>query len=460
MKTLFLILYLVGILIVGIFASRKIKNQNDYYIAGRKGSLLLVTGSLLATILGASAVLGTVNLGFTQGWASSWLLLTASLGLFALYPIAGYVRRYGKITLPEMIGDFYGKQAKTLASIIIPFAWIGIVAAQMIGAAKILSSFYNLNYTEGVLIASSVFIFNTLIGGQMSVLRTDFVQIILILTGIGLVSLFLLSGSYGPALPPARTFPFNDHFSVLDLFVLIMIHSSTFFVGPDIYSRIFCARDEKTAKRSVLIAAIILIPVAFMLSYCGVYSHFMFPGLNIKTSSGLITLIEHTLPDWGIGVLTAALLAAVMSAAATTLLTSSIILSDVTSHGLQQEKSLRNTRIYVILVGIVSMFFALWVQSIIDALLTALTFFSGAFIIPTAAGIMGFRTTSGHSSRAILIGGLVAVAGKLIGIRLNLFYGNLIIISGFVINALLLFYPYKFGKNDITSKLAKPIETK
>ncbi|MDP4206759.1 MAG: hypothetical protein Q8859_12280, partial [Bacteroidota bacterium] len=286
-----------------------------------------------------------------------------------------------------------------------------------------------------------VFIFYTLIGGHISVLKTDFSQILLILAGIGLMGAFLLSGSYGPVFPPARPFPFNENFSTLDLFILFITHSSTYFVGPDIYSRLFCSRDEKTAKRSVLISALVLLPVAFLLSYSGVYCNYLFPGFNYKTSSGLITLIQHILPNWGIGILVAALLAAVMSSASTTLLTSSLIMSDLTTHGLEKKNSLRNTKIYLVIIGIISMLFALWVQSIIDALLTALTFFSGAFIIPTAAGLLGFRTSSRKCVGAILIGGLVALTGKLVSINLNHVGGNLLIVAGFLVNALILFVP-------------------
>ncbi|MGV8096516.1 MAG: hypothetical protein AB2L24_32060 [Mangrovibacterium sp.] len=49
-----------------------------------------------------------------------------------------------------------------------------------------------------------------------------------------------------------------------------MTFSSTFVVGPDIYSRVFCARDEATARKSVIMVASVLIPFAFVLIYLGV----------------------------------------------------------------------------------------------------------------------------------------------------------------------------------------------
>jgi len=145
--------------LIGIHSSRKIRSERDYYVAGKRGNLWQITGSLLATILGSSAILGTADLALTQGWAASWLLLSASAGLFLLVPVSMVVRRQGKYTLPQMIGDFYGIEAKMISSFIISFAWIGIVAAQIIGAAKILNGFTGLGYSIGVWGSGAVFIF-------------------------------------------------------------------------------------------------------------------------------------------------------------------------------------------------------------------------------------------------------------------------------------------------------------
>lgn len=150
MKETIPIIYLFILVIIGIYSARKIKTKSDYFVAGRKGSVIQITGSLLATILGGSAILGTINLTATQGWAASWLLISASIGLIALIPLAKYVRRLGNYTLPELIGHFYGAKAKVFASIIIPIAWTGIVAAQIIASAKIANAFFDIAYTNGV----------------------------------------------------------------------------------------------------------------------------------------------------------------------------------------------------------------------------------------------------------------------------------------------------------------------
>ena len=425
---------------IGIISARKIRSRSDYYVAGKRGNLWQITGSLLATILGSSAILGTADLALTQGWAASWLLISASVGLFVLVPFSMVVRRHGKYTLPQMIGDFYGIEAKMISSFIISFAWIGIIAAQIIGAAKILNGFTGLDYSIAVWGSGAVFIFYTVIGGQISVLKTDLYQTAIILLGILITALYILFSE--PVSPMAMTslkFPFNEGFRVFDLVVLVLTYSTTFVVGPDIYSRIFCAENEHIARKSVLISAIVLIPFSLCITFLGVFAAYKFPELQLQKGSALIPVMISTLPEWAVGLLIAALLSAVMSSGSTALLTSATIISDPVSKGLEQPESLRNTKIIMLIIGILSIILSLNIQSIIQSLLIALTIFSGAFIVPTVAGLLGFRASKIRSSKAMITGGVIALTGKIIALNGENILGNLLIIIGFVFNALILF---------------------
>jgi solute:Na+ symporter, SSS family len=436
-----IIVYVLFMILVGINSSRKIRTGGDYFVAGKRGNLWQITGSLLATILGSSAILGTADLALTQGWAASWLLLSASFGLLLLVPVSMIVRRQGKYTLPQMIGDFYGHEAKIISSFIIAVAWIGIIAAQIIGAARILTGFTGLNYSAGVWGAGAVFIFYTIIGGQISVLKTDLYQSIIIIGGILLTAIYILfTNQVSPAQMTRLHFPFNEGFHLFDLIVLVLTYSATFVVGPDIYSRIFCAENELIARKSVLISALVLIPFSVCITFLGVFAAYKFPEVHLQNGSALIPVMLYSLPQWGIGLLIAALLSAVMSSGSTALLTSATIVSDPLSKGLERRHSMRNTKIIMLAIGILSILLSLYVHSIIQSLLLALTIFSGAFIVPTIAGLFGFTTVRSWSSLAMISGGIIALTGKIIALTGWNKTGNLIIISGFAVNAMLLFF--------------------
>jgi len=444
MKVTILIIYGIILLLIGIYSFLKIKTPFDFFLAGKKTGVWQISGSLLATILGGSAILGTIGLSESQSWASSWYILSASLGLFGLLPIVRKVYLKGKFTLPELIGQYYGESARKVTSVIIPIAWLGIVAAQIIAGAQILVSFFGMNYSTGVLTTGIIFIIYTYIGGQVSIMKTDLFQAFFILGGVVLTAIMIPTNQL-PALPDFNAnFPFNEHFSPFDLFILILTFSSTFVVGPDIYSRVFCAKDSKTAFRSVLIIALILIPFAFILSYVGTYAAAFHSG--VENSSALINLANIYLPEWASGILVAALISAVLSTASTTLLTAAMILSELFHKDINNQKSFKQTKLFIIGIAILSMIISLKVTSIVSSLLLALSFYSGAFIIPMIAALFNLPYNRRYAIAAMLAGGILALTGKLMMTFNYTETGQLILISGFLINVLMLFSPFGKGK--------------
>jgi SSS family solute:Na+ symporter len=443
MKVTILILYGIVLLVIGILSALKIKSPSDYFVGGRRNGPFQISGSLLASILGGSAILGSVNLAIHQTWAAAWYLLSASAGLWFLFPLVRKVSRYGKFTLTDMLGRFYGNTARKSASVIIPLAWTGIVAAQLIAAAKILFSLFALPYTDGVIISSAIFIIYTLIGGQVSILKTDFIQAIIILAGIVCSAIFLSLTPGTHVSPVTESFPFNSNFSPTDLLILFLTFSSTFIVGPDIYSRVFCARDQQTARKSIAIVAGILIPFAFVLTYLGVFAVENLSQEQLTHSVVLIDLIAQYLPEWVLGLMAAALLSAVLSSADTTLLTASMMLSELFQEDIDNRKSLNTTRLFIVLIGLASMLIALQVTSIIGTLLLALAFYSGAFIVPIIAALANLNVNKARSIVAMLCGGLTALAGKIMVSTYHYGWANWVIVGAFVLNFLILMTPEK-----------------
>ena len=439
-----ILIYFVFIVGIGVYSAFRIKKPSDYYVAGKKAGLLPVSGSLLATILGGSALMGTIELSQSRGWAALWFLFSAAIGLFVLAPISKYVSRYGNYTLPELLGKFYGRKAERFSTLIIPLAWLGIVAAQIIAAAQILQGLGFISYQNAAILSGLVFIAYTLLGGQLSILKTDTLQAVLIIGGLVTLLIFAVQSPEHSQVEPLKLSAlFNSKFSVVDLIVLLMTYSVTFIVGPDIYSRLFCAGSEKTARRSIIIVASILIPVSFALTYLGVYSG----GEN----EGIMAFAGHLLPNWAYGLFIAALLSAVMSSADTTLLTSSMILSELFSGNLESKKSLPLTRWLVIIIGILSLLIALYITSVIQALLLALSFFSGAFVVPMLSGLLKIRVNSNNIIWAILLGGTVALSGKLMTLNNLTTGGNMVIISSYFVNAFMLLYKHKSANNNLNS---------
>jgi SSS family solute:Na+ symporter len=436
---LILLVYFAVMTAIGIYSFFKLKTVSDYYVSGKKGSWWLISGSLFATIIGGSAILGTIELSQKAGWAAIWFLTSASLGLFVLALIAPKVSRLGHYTLPEMIALFYGHRAERTASVLIPVAWLGIISVQIIAGAKTLESLHLMSYNLGALICAVVYIGYTILGGQKSILKTDFVQALIIFTGLILLFVLRITSFHGEHIIPMETKPIlNEHFNLIDLFILVITYSVTFVVGPDIYSRIFCAGNEKIARKSVILVAFLLLPVAFMLTFLGITAH---SGSTASNATSFILPGASYLPFWGLGIMVTVMLSAIMSSAATTLLSSSTILTELFILNLNQHRSLHFTRLFVLLQGSISLWIALKVTSILGTLMISLSFFSGAFILPVLAGIAGWKVNKKTAFAAMIAGGFTALTGKILQQIFHFEWGYWLIVAAYIINGVLLFFP-------------------
>jgi SSS family solute:Na+ symporter len=154
------------------------------------------------------------------------------------------------------------------------------------------------------------------------------------------------------------------------------------------YSRLFCARDGKTARRSALWAALLLIPVAAAVTIIGMGAAALYP--DISPGDAFPTLITGVLPEFLGGIVLAALLCAFMSSADTTLITAGTILSvDIIGKIRPEADSkvlLKITRWGIVGLGLVSLAVAWRMQNIVNAILFAYTVYSGGRIVPILAG--------------------------------------------------------------------------
>jgi len=138
LELVIVILYFVVVVAIGLYNRKKTQTIDEFVVAGRKGSSLFITGSLLATIVGGSATIGMSGMAFRQGLTGSWWLLAGTAGLIVLgFLFAKKVRNYALYTIPELIEKQYDSRVALAGSILVVVSWVGIVAGQIIAAGKI-----------------------------------------------------------------------------------------------------------------------------------------------------------------------------------------------------------------------------------------------------------------------------------------------------------------------------------
>jgi SSS family solute:Na+ symporter len=185
--------YCLAMIGVGLAARKKVGSQNGFFVAHRQVGLAFITGSFIATAVGGSVTVGMAGLGFGQGLTGAWWLLVGSIGLVILGVFfARRVRGAALYTLPELAEKQYDRRVGLAASILIVVAWVGVVAGQIVAAGKVMSILGMGSIDLWMVIFTAVFVAYTVIGGQLSVVRTDLFQAVIVYTGVFLaLALFL-----------------------------------------------------------------------------------------------------------------------------------------------------------------------------------------------------------------------------------------------------------------------------
>jgi SSS family solute:Na+ symporter len=448
LQLLIIIAYFLAIIGIGVWSRRRAKNQNGFFVAHRRGTLLLITGSLVATAIGASSTVGMAGLGFAQGLTGAWWLLAGTVGLLILgFFFAKKVRAAALYTLPELAGKQYDSRMSLASAVLIVIAWTGVVAGQIVAAGKVLSILGVGSLVFWMIVFSLVFITYTILGGQFSVIRTDVFQAAILLGGI-FVALALAFANVGglsgleASLPATYfAFPVSPEFDWRMLLSFLILVGATYVVGPDMYTRLFCAKEEITAQRSAFLSAFLFIPLAFAVVLIGMSAKVLYPGILPEQAfpqviSGILS------PALG-GLILAALVAALMSSADTCLLSQSVILTqDVLKRfhpSLDEAKTVLLTRLSVVILGLIGLGLALVLKGVISSLLFAYTIFTCGLVVPVIAGFYRERLklTSQAALVALVGGGVTGLLGKIPGLDIPM--KDDLGLIGFAVSAILLF---------------------
>jgi len=405
-----LIAYGVLLLAIGLLDMGRAKSFDAYVLADRNRGWFLVGTSILASVVGASATLGVADLAFRKGFPAFWWLGSGALGLLVcgLF-IARRIREIRVCTLADLVGIMIGSPARRAVSLVIVIGWTGIIAAQFTAAARILLALAGWSYLQALAVAGAVILAYCVLGGQLSVLKTDLLQFLLIVAGLA-AALGYLYGKTG--LPPGgvRLELLNDSFGWKDFWYFQLIVGSGFIIGPDIFSRLLTSRDSATARRSALLAGAALLPVSAAIVAIGVWGrHFaaLPPGMSI-----LPWILAHEFPSW-LGVLFSfALLSAIISSSDTCLISAAAI----AEHDLLRGERVWRTRLVMLAIGLAAVLLAGINADIIGTLLLAYSLFNCGVIPPVLVAVLAWpsrRLNPGMAAAAVLAGGSLGIAGSI-----------------------------------------------
>ncbi|MFH1965135.1 MAG: sodium:solute symporter family protein [Acidobacteriota bacterium] len=410
--TWILITYGIVMLGIGLLDAGKVKTFDSYVLAGRERSARMVGTSILASVVGASATLGVADLAYQVGFPAFWWLGSGALGLFLCgLLVAGKIRDLGVCTLADLVQSMIGPYARRVVSLVIVIGWTGIIAAQFVAAAKIVASITSWEYSLALGVSGACITAYCLLGGQLSVLKTDAIQLCLMLAGLA-VTLWVLFGRTG--LPDAgiQLQLLNDSFGIDRFWYFLLVVGSGFIIGPDIFSRLFTARDSGTARWSAFMAGSLLLLVSAGIVAIGIWARYY-----VAIPEGLSVLpwiLEHEVPAWLGALLSFGLLSAIVSSSDTCLISAAAI----AEHDLLMGSKVWRTRVIILSLGLMSVIIAGLEADIIGTLLLAYSLFNCGVIPPVLTAVLAWpcrRLHEGITVAAILAGGSLGIAGRILG---------------------------------------------
>ncbi len=272
----FVVLYLLGTLGIGVWAGTRVKNTSDFAVAGRSLPLIMVVTTTFATWFGAETVMG-LPAKFVQGGLGAVVEDPFGAGFCLVLVGAFFATRLYRMNLLT-IGDFYrqrfGKGVEVFCSLAIILSYLGWVAAQVTALGLVFNILTDgaMSPQTGMIVGLLAVLVYVVIGGFLAVAWTDFIQMIVLVFGLGIIAVFAadLAGGTDKVLALAKTrdlgrFLPNPSFTEMAMFIgsgLTMMLGS--IPQQDVFQRVMSAKDAKTAKRGAMIGGFSYIAFAFV----------------------------------------------------------------------------------------------------------------------------------------------------------------------------------------------------
>ena len=390
--------YLLLMLGVGIYYSKKNSTVDDFYLGGRKLGPLVTAMSAEASDMSSWLLMGMPGLAYLTGIASpGWTAIGLAVGTWLNWLIvARRLRRYSAnlnaITVPQFLSLRFHDQRNllnALGAVIIIVFFIPYTASGFAACGKLFNSLFGVDYMIAMILSAVVIVGYTIMGGFRAVSTTDLIQSVVMSMALIAVLVYGVSvaGGWDVVLDNARSLPgyltmLASHnvadnsatsYSLLDI-VSTLAWGLGYFGMPHILLRFMAIEDEKKLVLSrriasvwvviAMTASIIIGMVGLGMTKAGALEF-----LSGSSSETLIVRIANLIAQHGVlaailaGLILAGILAATMSTADSQMLAaassvSQNILQEFGHMKLSEKQSLFAARLTIICISVVGVVLA------------------------------------------------------------------------------------------------------
>ncbi len=427
-------------LAIGLIGNSKSETTSDYFLAGRKLKWHHIGFSLFATNFSASALIGLTGAAYITGIAIynyEWVGILALI-FFALV-LVGVVRGSQVYTISEYLTKRYDERVKTLYSafIIVLIVFIDMAGSLYAGGLLLSEIIPNLSPGSVIFIIMIIAGLYSVMGGLKAITRTDKIQSLVLMMGAFMIAYYSLSAVGGwqamidkaPKGSMSLIRPLGDRaVPWTGLLMGIPVLSAYFWLtNQNMVQWVLSADTPKDARRGLLLAGALKLPILFIVVVPGVAAISLIPGLSEPDRIYPAMLLE-LLPAGVLGFVLAGFVAALVSNTDSTLhAASTIVTMDFIRRWKPHIKSKQLVTIGRLTTIIIIVFSAMWAPMIgnfgtlFEYIQGLLSYAVAPFVVAYLGGLFWPRATANGAIGAIIVGIIAALSIAIMGDGLNLF---------------------------------------
>ena len=444
--------YSVLLIAVGAFVARRARSAEHFFVAGRRLPARLVFATVLAANIGAGSTVGAAALGYEHGLAAFFWVGAAGVGTLLLAVWLG-PRMWRAATEARLrtVGDFlelrYGAAVRGVLTGLLLVATLFVLAAQLLAAGVLVEEAAGIPFPVAVLAAALVMTAYFAVGGLQSAASVNFVQLAVLLLGLGLAVPWAVAAAGGaPGIREGLGPGALDIFGSASLaFGHLALLVPAFLVSPGILQKVCGARSEAAGRRGLTAAGLTLLAFAAVPPLLGAAARVLHPDLA-RPDAALPALFISSLPLWLGALGLAALFSAEVSSADAVLFMLSTSASRDLYHRFWRPAAddravLRAARVAAVVAALAGSAIAIFARSVIASLTIFYSVLGVSLFVPVVLGLHRVRVPP----RAVLAGAGAGVAVFLIATRFDAFAPPLLGIAASAV-ALLAFREWRASR--------------
>lgn len=409
-------IYVAAQMGIGLYMSRNVRSETDFYVAGRSLGPIVATFSVFATwfgaetIIGSSAAIAREGLSGARAEPFGYAICLVAMAIW----IAGQFRARGYVTLADFFRDRFDVRSETATAIITALVSIIWAAAQLLALAALLKAALGLPPAVTLFVSAGIVLAYTSFGGIMGDVYTDLLQGVVLIISLVLI-FFGVAGALGglPAMmasiKPEQLSLLGEGETWLDRIDAWAIPILGSLVTQEAIGRFLSTRNALTARRACFGAAGLYLAIGMIPVMIGL------AGAHVPMTGGegddfLPTLAKQLLPPWLFIVLAGALLSAILSTVDSNIISvSSLVSVNLLAkfrHRISEQGRLMMARAATALAALAALVVALSGESIYDLIQLTSALGQAGILIAVLFGLYS-RFGGGHAAFGAIVSCMV-----------------------------------------------------